>query len=101
MSCADDIYVFPAVGQLFELVDRADNAFLQDLGRALGLKADKVIELQQNARTVAREDNRARIWGSQDYPSDRLLFPCFGGTVDFAREHIGEPLLTANSLQIS
>lgn len=78
------------MGQLFELIDQADAGLLSDLGRALGLKQDKVIELQQNARTVAREDSRKRVWGSPDFPSDRLVYPCEGGAVDLLREHIGE-----------
>ena len=48
------------------------------------------MELQLNARTVARPDSRKRVWGSPDYPSDRLLYPCEGGAVDLLREHIGE-----------
>lgn len=79
------------MGQLFELIDAADIGLLQDLGRTLGLKMDKVAELQQNARTVAREDSRRRIWGSPEYPADRLVYPCEGGAVDLLREHIGAP----------
>ncbi len=78
-----------AVGDLFLLIDQADGSFLADLGRTLGLKAEKIEELQGNVRTVAREDYRKRIWGSPDYPADRLIYPCEGGAPDLLRAHIG------------
>ena len=78
------------MGELHNLIDEADSSLLQDLGRTLGLKQDKIAELQLNARTVARPDSRKRVWGSPDYPSDRLLYPCEGGAVELLREHIGK-----------
>lgn len=79
-----------AVGELFQLIDTADIGFLNDLGRTLGLKTEKVEELQRNVRMVAREDNRKRIWGSPDYPADRLIYPCESGAPDLLQQHIGK-----------
>jgi len=77
------------VGQLFQLLEQAEERLLVELGRTLGLKADKIHELQRNAGTVAREDSRKRVWGSPDYPADRLLYPCEEGAPELLREHIG------------
>jgi hypothetical protein len=70
-------------------MDKADERLLMELGRTLGLKADKIDDLQRNARTVAREDYRKRVWGSPDYPADRLLYPCEEGAPSLLHEHIG------------
>ena len=72
-------------------MDQADYNLLTDLGSTLGLKAEKIEELQANVRTVAREDYRKRIWGSPDYPADRLVYPCESGAPDLLRTHIGQP----------
>jgi len=81
-------YRIATVGQLFQLLEQAEERLLVELGRTLGLKADKIHELQRNAGTVAREDSRKRVWGSPDYPADRLLYPCEEGAPELLREHI-------------
>lgn len=77
------------MGELFTLVDQADAALMAELGKSLGVKCDKVEDLQRKARTVAREDHRKRVFGSPDYPAERLLYPCEEGAPDLLCKDLG------------
>lgn len=67
------------VRDLFNLIDKADDRLLSELGRVLGLTAIKISELQQSARGMARADSRRRVWGQAEHPTIRLLYPCEAG----------------------
>ena len=86
-----------AVRDLFNLIDKADDRLLSELGRVLGLTAIKISELQQSARGMARADSRRRVWGQPEHPTIRLLYPCEAGAPLLKALDIGESALPTST----